>query len=261
MGPINDRLVGPLSDRLTGLKRALLIVSDAFLQSGLRCVHCPYQRFFIEEDFDHAGTHLNSLLSLSICLDALQNRLSSAGRAITVMAISNLHPGRAWLAQRYLCSQRESDPVLALAAIFMSLRNSIKLKILRGQYMIFLYDNRHQAPLKDCFSAFSNFVHAPLCRLLVLGGCEPLAYAKVCLGLLVWGAYGHLQLFSAIRNTDSHRDYSTNEMDFTPMSAHGGLAGYRNLFLHWPANLYFCLVRWVVLKVEKGLIFSGAAHA
>ena len=170
MGPINDRLVGPLSDRLTGLKRALLIVSDAFLQSGLRCVHCPYQRFFIEEDFDHAGTHLNSLLSLSICLDALQNRLSSAGIAITVMAISNLHPGRAWLAQRYLCSQRESDPVLALAAIFMSLRNSIKLKILRGRYMIFLYDNRHQAPLKDCFSAFSNFVHAPLCRLLVLGG-------------------------------------------------------------------------------------------
>ena len=80
-------------------------------------------------------------------------------------------------------------------------------------------------------------------------------------GLLVCVAYSHPRLFSVIHNTDSHRDYSTNKMDSTPMSAHGNLAGYRNLFLHWPANLYFCLVRWVALKVEKGLIFSEAAHA
>ena len=136
-----------------------------------------------------------------------------------------------------------------------------KVENFKGQYMIFTYENRHQASFKGCFSAFSNFVRAPICRFLVLGGCEPLAYAKVCLGLLVWGAYGHPRLFSAIRDTDSHRDYSTNKMDFTSMPAHGSLAGYRNLFLHWPANLYFCLVRWVALKVEKGLIFSEAAHA
>ena len=85
--------------------------------------------------------------------------------------------------------------------------------------MIFTYENRHQAFFKGCFSAFSNFVRAPICRFLVLGGCEPLAYAKVCLGLLVWGAYGHPRLFSAIRDTDSHRDYSTNKMDFTSMPA------------------------------------------
>ena len=143
----------------------------------------------------------------------------------------------------------------------MFLRGPTKLKNSRVRFMFFMYENRHQASFKGCFSAFSNFVRAPICRFLVLGGCEPLAYAKVCLGLLVWGAYGHPRLFSAIRDTDSHRDYSTNRMDFTSMPAHGSLAGYRNLFLHWPANLYFCLVRWVVLKVEKGLIFSGAAHA
>ena len=141
----------------------------------------------------------------------------------------------------------------------MFLRGPTKLKNLRGRN--FIYENRHQAHLKDCFSAFSNFVPAPLCGLPVLGGREPYAHAGTCPGLLVCVAYSHPRLFSAIRYTDSHRDYPTSKMDFTPMSAHGNLAGYRNLFLHWPANLYFCLVRWVVLKVEKGLIFSGAAHA
>lgn len=136
-----------------------------------------------------------------------------------------------------------------------------KVENFKGQYMIFTYENRHQASFKGCFSAFSNFAHTPLYKLFVLGGCEPVAHAKECLGLLVYVAYSHLPLFPVIRNTDSHRDYSTNKMDFTSMPAHGSLAGYRNLFLHWPANLYFCLVRWVVLKVEKGLIFSGAAHA
>ena len=92
-----------------------------------------------------------------------------------------------------------------------------KVENFKGQYMIFTYENRHQASFKGCFSAFSNFVRAPICRFLILGGCEPLAYAKVCLGLLVWGAYGHPRLFSAIRDTDSHRDYSTNKMDFTSM--------------------------------------------
>ena len=118
-----------------------------------------------------------------------------------------------------------------------------KLKILRGQYIDVIYENRHQAYLKDCFSAFSNFVPASLCRLPVLGGREPYAHAGTCLGLLVCVAYSHPQLFSAIRNTDSHRDYSINKMDFTSMPAHGNLAGYRIFFLHWPANLYFRLVR------------------
>jgi len=111
-----------------------------------------------------------------------------------------------------------------LVAIFMSLRGLTKLKILRGQYMIFTYENRHQASFKGCFSAFSNFVPASLCRLPVLGGREPYAHAGTCLGLLVCVAYSHPQLFSAIRNTDSHRDYSINKMDFTSMPAHGNLA-------------------------------------
>ncbi|GEM_PF-2517544 len=136
-----------------------------------------------------------------------------------------------------------------------------KVENFKGQYMIFTYENRHQASFKGCFSAFSNFAHTPLYRLFVLGGRETIAHAKTCLGLLVCVADSHLQLLSAIRYTDSYRNYSINKMDFTSMSAYGSLAGYRNLFLHWPANLYFCLVRWVVLKVEKGLIFSGAAHA
>ena len=136
-----------------------------------------------------------------------------------------------------------------------------KLKILRGQYIDVIYENRHQAYLKDCFSAFSNFVPASLCRLPVLEEREPFAHAKVCLDLLVWVAFNHLRLFSAIRNTDYHRVYSTKKMVFDSMPAHGSLAGYRNLFLHWSANLYFCLVRWVALKVEKGLIFSGATYA
>ena len=66
---------------------------------------------------------------------------------------------------------------------------------------------------KGCFSAFSNFAHTPLYKLFVLGGCEPVAHAKECLGLLVYVAYSHLPLFPVIRNTDSHRDYSTNKMD------------------------------------------------
>ena len=113
---------------------------------------------------------------------------------------------------------------VALVAIFMSLRCLTKLKNLGGQYMNFIYESRHQAHLKDCFSAFSNFVPASLCRLPVLGGREPYAHAGTCLGLLVCVAYSHPQLFSAIRNTDSHRDYSINKMDFTSMSAHGNLA-------------------------------------
>ena len=136
-----------------------------------------------------------------------------------------------------------------------------KLKILRGQYIDVIYENRHQAYLKDCFSAFSNFVHTPFCRLPVLEEREPFAHAKVCLDLLVWVAFNHLRLFSAIRNTDSHRDYSINKMDFTSMSAHGNLAGYRNFFLYWPANLCFCLVRWSFIQVEKDLVFSRAVHA
>ena len=127
--------------------------------------------------------------------------------------------------------------------------------------MNFIYENRHQAPLKGYSPAFSNFVHSPIYRLFVLGGCEPFAHAKIYLGLLVYVADSHPQLFSAIRNTDSHRDYSTNKVDFTPMSAHGNLAGHRNLFLHWPANLYFRMVRWVVPQVEKGLVFLGGTHA
>ena len=126
---------------------------------------------------------------------------------------------------------------VALVAIFMSLRGLTKLKILRGQYMIFTYENRHQASFKGCFSAFSNFAHTPLYRLFVLGGRKTIAHAKTCLGLLVCVADSHPQLFPAIRNTDSHRDYSINKMDFTSMSAYGSLAGHRNFFLYWPANL------------------------
>ena len=113
----------------------------------------------------------------------------------------------------------------------------------------------------SCFSAFSNFAHTPLYKLFVLGGCEPVAHAKECLGLLVYVAYSHLPLFPVIRNTDSHRDYSTNKMDFTSMPAHGSLAGYRNLFLHWSANLYFGFFRWVAPQVEKGVVSLGAVHA
>ena len=141
----------------------------------------------------------------------------------------------------------------------MFLRGPTKLKNLRGRN--FIYENRHQAHLKNCFSAFSNFVPAPLCGLPVLGGREPYAHAGTCPGLLVCVAYSHPRLFSVIRNTDSHRDYSTNKMDFTPMSAHGNLAGYRNLFLHWSANLYFGFFRWVAPQVEKGVVSLGAVHA
>ena len=101
----------------------------------------------------------------------------------------------------------------------------------------------------------------PFADFLYWGGRGSFAHAGTCLDLLVYVAYSHPRLFPAIRNTDSHRDYSINKMDFTYMPAHGSLAGYRNLFLHWSANLYFCLVRWVALKVEKGLIFSGATYA
>ena len=110
-----------------------------------------------------------------------------------------------------------------------------------------VYENRHQAHLKDCFSAFSNFVPASLCRLLVLGGLEPYAHAGTCLGFLVCVAFSHLRLFRAIRNTDSHRDYSTSKMDFTSMSAHGNLAGYRNFF--------FALARQFVFSLAQ-VIFS-----
>ena len=50
-------------------------------------------------------------------------------------------------------------------------------------------------------------------------------------------------------------------MDFTSMPAHGSLAGYRNLFLHWSANLYFGFFRWVAPQVEKGVVSLGAVHA
>ena len=119
-----------------------------------------------------------------------------------------------------------------------------------------VYENRHQAHLKDCFSAFSNFVPASLCRLLVLGGLEPYAHAGTCLGFLVCVAFSHLRLFRAIRNTDSHRDYSTSKMDFTSMSAHGNLAGYRNFFLHWPANLYFRLLRLSFLLARLRRLYA-----
>jgi len=112
-----------------------------------------------------------------------------------------------------------------------------KVENFKGQYMIFTYENRHQASFKGCFSAFSNFAHTPLYRLFVLGGRETIAHAKTCLGLLVCVADSHLQLLSAIRYTDSYRNYSINKMDFTSMSAYGGLAGHRNFFLHWAANL------------------------
>ena len=112
-----------------------------------------------------------------------------------------------------------------------------KVENFKGQYMIFTYENRHQASFKGCFSAFSNFAHTPLYRLFVLGGRETIAHAKTCLGLLVCVADSHLQLLSAIRYTDSYRNYSINKMDFTSMSAYGSLAGHRNFFLHWAANL------------------------
>ena len=150
---------------------------------------------------------------------------------------------------------------MALVAIFMFLRGPTKLKNSRVRFMFFMYENRHQVSFKGCFSAFSNFAHTPLYKLFVLGGCEPVAHAKECLGLLVYVAYSHLPLFPVIRNTDSHRDYSINKMDFTSMSAHGNLAGYRNFFLYWPANLCFCLVRWSFIQVEKDLVFSRAVHA
>jgi len=164
----------------------------------------------------------------------------------------------------YLCITKifgNSGNGVALVAIFMFLRGLIKLKNLGGQYMNFIYESRHQAHLKDCFSAFSNFVHTPFCRLPVLGGREPYAHAGTCLGFLVYVAFSYSHLLSAIRNTDYHRDYSTSKMDFTSMSAHGNLAGYRNFFLYWPANLCFCLVRWSFIQVEKDLVFSGAVHA
>ena len=80
-----------------------------------------------------------------------------------------------------------------------------KVENFKGQYMIFTYENRHQASFKGCFSAFSNFAHTPLYRLFVLGGRETIAHAKTCLGLLVCVADSHLQLLSAIRYTDSYR--------------------------------------------------------
>ena len=79
-----------------------------------------------------------------------------------------------------------------------------KVENFKGQYMIFTYENRHQASFKGCFSAFSNFAHTPLYRLFVLGGRETIAHAKTCLGLLVCVADSHLQLLSAIRYTDSY---------------------------------------------------------
>ena len=148
-----------------------------------------------------------------------------------------------------------------MVAIIMYLRVLTKLKILRGQYMIFTYENRHQASFKGCFSAFSNFVHTPFCRHPVLGGREPYAHAGTCLGCLAYVAFSYSHLLAAIRNTDSHRDYSINKMDFTSMSAYGSLAGHRNFFLYWPANLCFCLVRWAFIQVEKDLVFSRAVHA
>ena len=123
---------------------------------------------------------------------------------------------------------------MALVAIFMFLRGPTKLKNSRVRFMFFMYENRHQVSFKGCFSAFSNFAHTPLYRLFVLGGRETIAHAKTCLGLLVCVADSHLQLLSAIRYTDS---YSINKMDFTSMSAYGSLAGHRNFFLHWAANL------------------------
>ena len=94
---------------------------------------------------------------------------------------------------------------MALVAIFMFLRGPTKLKNSRVRFMFFMYENRHQVSFKGCFSAFSNFAHTPLYKLFVLGGCEPVAHAKECLGLLVYVAYSHLPLFPVIRNTDSHR--------------------------------------------------------
>lgn len=78
------------------------------------------------------------------------------------------------------------------------------------------------------------FAHTPLYRLFVLGGRKTIAHAKTCLGLLVCVADSHLQLLSAIRYTDSYRNYSINKMDFTSMSAYGSLAGHRNFFCIGP---------------------------
>lgn len=77
----------------------------------------------------------------------------------------------------------------------------------------------------------------PFTDFLYWGGRKTIAHAKTCLGLLVCVADSHLQLLSAIRYTDSYRNYSINKMDFTSMSAYGSLAGHRNFFLHWAANL------------------------
>ena len=131
-----------------------------------------------------------------------------------------------------------------------------KLKILRGQYIDVIYENRHQAYLKDCFSAFSNFVPASLCRLPVLGGREPYAHAGTCLGFLVYVAFSYSHLLSAIRNTDYHRVYSTKKMVFDSMPAHGSLAGYRNLFLHRPANLHFRLYWRFFLQVDWKAVYA-----
>ena len=135
--------------------------------------------------------------------------------------------------------QHEADDALGMYPVYSENGRSWPHKVenFKGQYMIFTYENRHQASFKGCFSAFSNFAHTPLYRLFVLGGRETIAHAKTCLGLLVCVADSHLQLLSAIRYTDSYRNYSINKMDFTSMSAYGSLAGHRNFFLHWAANL------------------------
>ena len=112
--------------------------------------------------------------------------------------------------------------------------------------MNFIYESRHQAHLKDCFSAFSNFVHTPFCRLPVLGGREPYAHAGTCLGFLVYVAFSYSHLLSAIRNTDSHRDYSINKMDFTSMPAHGNLA----------IGSFFCIGPQICIFAWSGYLFS-----
>ena len=127
-----------------------------------------------------------------------------------------------------------------------------KVENFKGQYMIFTYENRHQASFKGCFSAFSNFAHTPLYRLFVLGGRETIAHAKTCLGLLVCVADSHLQLLSAIRYTDSYRNYSINKMDFTSMSAYGSLAGHRNFFFALGRQFVISLVQVVFSSGRKG---------
>lgn len=118
--------------------------------------------------------------------------------------------------------------------------------------MIFMYENRHQASFKGCFSAFSNFAHTPLYRLFVLGGRKTIAHAKTCLGLLVCVADSHLQLLSAIRYTDSYRNYSINKMDFTSMSAYGSLAGHRNFFFALGLQFVISLAQVVFSSGRKG---------